>query len=201
MAVDRPSTDAPVPARVATRVATRLMGAPLEISPLTRRQFVVASATLAGSTALAAGSLLSLAGCAGAPSAVPATPNRWIALSTAGLTTGEPRWIEFDTSLDATGARPTPAGTPADSLPASRGGAWLVLEADGSVVAFVPYCTHQLCFFDWESGSARFRCRCHDASFDIDGAVVSGPPPRPLWRYETRASGTDTIEIGWVDKA
>jgi nitrite reductase/ring-hydroxylating ferredoxin subunit len=162
---------------------------------------VAASGALVGATALAGGSLLTLSGCAGGPSAAPATPNRWIVVSTAGLTPGEPRWIEFDTSPGATGAPPTPSGTPADSLPASRGGAWLVLEAEGTIVAFVPNCPHQLCFYDWETASARFRCRCHEAFFSVDGAVISGPPPRPLWRYETRPAGPDTIEIGWIDRA
>jgi Rieske Fe-S protein len=70
-----------------------------------------------------------------------------------------------------------------------------------TVVAFVPNCTHQLCLYDWDTASARFSCRCHDAFFGIDGTVISGPPPRPLWRYETRPGGPDTIEIGWVDRA
>jgi Rieske Fe-S protein len=163
---------------------------------LTRRQFVVGTAALAGASALG------LVGCGASDSSgPPPTPSRWIPISTAGLVAGEPRWIEFDTLPGAAGAPPTPAGTPADSLPTTRGGAWLVLLADGAVVAFVPNCTHQLCFYDWETASTRFRCRCHEAYFGIDGAVISGPPPRPLWRYETRPAGPDTIEIGWVDRA
>jgi len=141
-----------------------------DIPILTRRQFVVGTAALAGASAL-------------------------------GLLAGEPLWIEFDTMPGAAGAHPTPARAPADSLPTTRGGAWLALEPDNTVVAFVPNCTHQLCFYDWETASAGFRCRCHEAFFSVDGAVISSPPPRPLWRYETRPAGPDTVEIGWLDKA
>lgn len=166
---------------------------PAELPLVSRRRFVVGSAALAGA------SVLSLAGCgSGGPAA---TPDRWIPVSVAGLAPGEPRWVEFDVSPGSGGAPATPSGTPADSVPRTRGGAWLVLEAGGSVTAFLPDCTHQLCLYDWDSGTARFECRCHEGYFGLDGAVVSGPPPRPLWRYETRRSGTDTIEIGWVDRA
>jgi nitrite reductase/ring-hydroxylating ferredoxin subunit len=165
-----------------------------DVPALTRRQFVVGTVALGGAAALG------LVGCgASGPSGPPPTPNRWIPISTAGLVAGEPRWIEFDTTPGVPGAPPTPAGTPADSLPPTRGGAWLVLEADGTVVAFVPNCTHQLCFYDWETASARFSCRCHEAFFEVDGAVISGPPP---WRrYGDAAGRPDTIEIGWVDQA
>lgn len=169
---------------------------PPELPLVSRRRFVVGSAALAGASAL------SLAGCrAGGSGGPTATPSHWIPVSIAGLKPGEPRWVEFDASPGSGGAPVTPSGTPADSVPRARGGAWLVLEASGSVAAYLPNCTHQLCLYDWDSVTARFECRCHEGYFGLDGAVISGPPSRPLWRYETRRSGTDTIEIGWVDRA
>lgn len=165
---------------------------PTELHLISRRHFVVGSAALAGA------SVLSLAGCGSGGLA--ATSNHWIPVSIAGLKRGEPRWVEFDVSPGSGGALATPSGTPADSIPPARGGAWLVLWEEGSVAAFLPNCTHQLCLYDWDSGTARFECRCHEGYFGLDGAVVGGPPRRPLWRYETRPSGTDTIEIGWVDR-
>ena len=68
-------------------------------------------------------------------------------------------------------------------------------EADGNIVAFVPNCTHHLCLYDWDSARTQFRCRCHPGTFDVEGRVLGGPPPRPLWRYETRPAGPETIEI------
>jgi menaquinol-cytochrome c reductase iron-sulfur subunit len=29
-------------------------------------------------------------------------------------------------------------------------------------------------------------CPCHSSVFSVDGAVISGPAPRPLDRYETK---------------
>jgi Rieske Fe-S protein len=41
-----------------------------------------------------------------------------------------------------------------------------------------------------------FLCPCHDASFDVEGAVLDGPPPRPLDRYaEHRVTEDGILEI------
>jgi Rieske Fe-S protein len=31
-----------------------------------------------------------------------------------------------------------------------------------------------------------YLCPCHDGHFAIDGAIISGPQPRPLEEYETK---------------
>jgi Rieske Fe-S protein len=175
---------------------------------ITRREFIIGTSALAGASALT----LAVAGCGGSSSSVgPApSPNRWIGISTAGLQAGEPRWVEFDTT--ATTGRPSPSAmptggspttvaesTPEASLPATRGGAWLVKDGSGSIVAFAPFCPHQRCLYDWDAAETRFHCRCHAGFFSIEGAVLGGPPPRPLDRYETRPAGPGAIEIGWVD--
>jgi Rieske Fe-S protein len=41
-------------------------------------------------------------------------------------------------------------------------------------------CTHLGCRVRWSEDEQVFHCPCHDARFDKDGAVLSGPPPRPL---------------------
>jgi nitrite reductase/ring-hydroxylating ferredoxin subunit len=167
---------------------------PHELPILSRREFLV------GSTALAGASLLVVAGCGGGTGQAgpTGTPSRWIRVSTAGLTQGEPRWTESET---ASSPSSTPASdrTPAASAAAGRAGTWLVLEADGSVAAFVPACTHERCFYDWDDASTRFACRCHKGFFTVEGQVISGPPPRPLDRFATRPAGRDAIEIGWLD--
>lgn len=152
---------------------------------ISRRRFVAGSAALAGAAAL------SLAGCGGATGSAggpSATPNRWIRVTTADLTAGVPQLLTFDAA---------PPGTTV----AAQGATWLVREQDGSIVAFVPICTHESCEYEWETATARFTCRCHPGRFSIEGIVLEGPPPRPLWRYETRPAGADAIEIGWVDQA
>ena len=44
-------------------------------------------------------------------------------------------------------------------------------------------CTHLGCQVNWKEESNAFICPCHDASFDRQGNVISGPPPRPLDVY------------------
>jgi len=184
--------------------------------PISRRAFVAGSAALVGSAALGLAGCGSSGGLAALPTSSADITPRWILVSIAGLTHGLPRWVEFDipaaqgvatpqapgvVGSSATASEPTPVlptGTPADSLPSTRGGAWLAPQADGTVAAFAPHCPHRLCLYDWDTPAGEFRCRCHPGLFRVDGSVISGPPPRPLWRYETRPAGPDAIELGWV---
>jgi Rieske Fe-S protein len=77
------------------------------------------------------------------------------------------------------------------SEPAST---WLVKRASGEIVSYDPRCTHANCRYDWSDEGDRFKCACHDGQFALDGAVLAGPPPRPLNRWPNRVVG-DTIEV------
>ena len=44
-------------------------------------------------------------------------------------------------------------------------------------------CTHLGCQVNWKPDRNEFVCPCHDAQFDINGDVLAGPPPRPLYTY------------------
>jgi cytochrome b6-f complex iron-sulfur subunit len=39
------------------------------------------------------------------------------------------------------------------------------------------------CRVTWRTDAQQYICPCHDARFDENGAVVTGPPPRPLDQY------------------
>lgn len=43
-------------------------------------------------------------------------------------------------------------------------------------------CSHLGCLVDWSRNKNRFMCPCHGGTYDIEGNVVSGPPPLPLAR-------------------
>jgi menaquinol-cytochrome c reductase iron-sulfur subunit len=64
--------------------------------------------------------------------------------------------------------------------------AWVVKLSASQLVAFGPQCTHLGCAYHWDDNRGEFLCPCHTSIFAIDGAVVSGPAPRPLDRYDTR---------------
>ena len=64
--------------------------------------------------------------------------------------------------------------------------AWAVKQSDQKVVVFGPQCTHLGCAYHWEEAKSEFLCPCHSSVFSVEGAVISGPAPRPLDRYETK---------------
>jgi Rieske Fe-S protein len=66
-----------------------------------------------------------------------------------------------------------------------EGSAWLVLREADELVAFDPRCPHARCAYEMTDEST-FSCLCHDAFFDLDGNVLSGPPPRPLDEFRVR---------------
>jgi Rieske Fe-S protein len=43
----------------------------------------------------------------------------------------------------------------------------------------------------WEEEEDVYVCPCHDGLFDIDGNVIAGPPPEPLWEYENKVEEGD----------
>lgn len=68
-------------------------------------------------------------------------------------------------------------------------------DRDTSYIAISDRCAHLGCPVRWVSASERFVCPCHGGVYDLLGRRVSGPPPRPLDRFETRVNG-DVVELG-----
>ena len=68
--------------------------------------------------------------------------------------------------------------------------AWREVEQTGTLYAFSDdgavytaldgTCTHLGCIVQWQPDESQFVCPCHSAVFTREGAVVSGPPPRPM---------------------
>jgi cytochrome b6-f complex iron-sulfur subunit len=55
----------------------------------------------------------------------------------------------------------------------------------GGLKAFSAICTHLGCIVSWNASRSSIHCPCHDGFFNpVTGAVVSGPPPKPLVAYE-----------------
>jgi menaquinol-cytochrome c reductase iron-sulfur subunit len=63
-------------------------------------------------------------------------------------------------------------------------------------VAMSNICTHLGCRVRWVSGQGEFFCPCHNGVFDKEGNVVSGPPPRPLDRYEVKVEDDELFILG-----
>ena len=59
-------------------------------------------------------------------------------------------------------------------------------------------CTHEGCTVQYVPGDSLIWCACHNGKFDLEGRVLSGPPPRPLakWLAQREADGGVTIAPG-----
>jgi Rieske Fe-S protein len=109
-------------------------------------------------------------------------------------------WVTLDVD-PATITSGVPTEVPLTFTPVGGGSAvaastWLVKAEDGSFVAYDPRCTHAECAYRWVSQESRFDCLCHKGAFGIDGAVLFGPPPRPLDRFPTQvADGKLEVQV------
>jgi Rieske Fe-S protein len=65
-------------------------------------------------------------------------------------------------------------------------GAYVLTENGQDFVAMSNICTHLGCRVRWIKENQQFYSPCHNGIFAKDGSVVSGPPPRPLDRFETK---------------
>ena len=54
---------------------------------------------------------------------------------------------------------------------------------DGELQVFVATCTHLNCTVSYREDRACIFCACHEGSFDLQGRVLSGPPPQPLRQF------------------
>ena len=60
--------------------------------------------------------------------------------------------------------------------------------------AFSAICTHQGCTVAYNKAGLDIMCPCHGGIYDLNGNVVSGPPPSPLTPYTvTRSGNTLTV--------
>ena len=70
-----------------------------------------------------------------------------------------------------------------------------IIKSDKQLHALSLICTHLGCIVSWHPEEKLLICPCHGGIYDVNGAVLGGPPPRPLPSYEVRLSG-DTVVVG-----
>jgi Rieske Fe-S protein len=141
--------------------------------PLNRRQaLAVIGSSVAGAVLLDA---------CGSGGGTPA-PRGWVAadVDPATLVLDQPVPVRFSGTV---------SGAPV------AGSAWLVKRGSGDLVAYDPRCTHADCAYEW-TDQAQFACLCHEGFFNLDGTVISGPPPRPLDEFGVReVDGKIELEV------
>ncbi len=73
--------------------------------------------------------------------------------------------------------------------------AFLINRSDKGYIALSRVCSHLGCLVEYDKGNSRLLCPCHAGTYDLEGSVLSGPPPSPLAKIAFRVEG-DSIVIG-----
>lgn len=71
----------------------------------------------------------------------------------------------------------------------------VLVDTEKGLRCFSSVCTHLGCIVRWHSDQKRFICPCHKGTFDMDGRVVAGPPPRPLDELKLIVKGDDILVV------
>jgi Rieske Fe-S protein len=69
----------------------------------------------------------------------------------------------------------------------------MVRDAEDSVRAFDPLCTHKSCVLGYNADRRRLDCPCHGSSFDLDGKPQARPATIPLRTYPAVLDGDRII--------
>lgn len=69
----------------------------------------------------------------------------------------------------------------------------LINTSKGELLSFTAVCTHLNCTVQYDSQASLIWCACHNGRFDLNGKVISGPPPRPLEEYKVNIRGENIV--------
>lgn len=70
-------------------------------------------------------------------------------------------------------------------------------EEGDAITVFAVNCTHLGCPVSWFPQSGLFLCPCHGGVYYANGERASGPPPRGLYRYDSRITdGKLQVRLG-----
>ena len=131
---------------------------------------------------------------------------KFLVLTSLGMFAGN-LWILIRSAF-----RKTPAFNPLNICRAADvpvGGVWLfryptqkdpcilIRPDEQTYVAYSQKCTHLSCAVFYSPEKTRLECPCHEGYFSVrDGAVLQGPPPRPLPRVLLERRGDQIVAVG-----
>jgi Rieske Fe-S protein len=72
-----------------------------------------------------------------------------------------------------------------------------IRHQEGAIIAIWNRCAHLGCPVAYSPGGDVYSCPCHGGAYDSLGLVTSGPPPRPLDRFDVKivsADGKDLVK-------
>jgi cytochrome b6-f complex iron-sulfur subunit len=71
----------------------------------------------------------------------------------------------------------------------------LINRPDKGFIVLSRTCTHLGCLVEYHHAQLLLICPCHAGTYDLEGNVLSGPPPKPLTAIPFRIEG-ENIVIG-----
>jgi Rieske Fe-S protein len=71
--------------------------------------------------------------------------------------------------------------------------ALLLLTPEGEYHAVSAVCTHLGCTVQYRNDLHAVWCACHNGTYGLDGRNVSGPPPRPLEKFQVNIRSNEII--------
>ena len=71
--------------------------------------------------------------------------------------------------------------------------ALLVRINDTEWKAFSAVCTHLNCTVQYQESRREIWCACHNGTYDLNGRVASGPPPKPLEELAVNVRGDEVV--------
>lgn len=69
----------------------------------------------------------------------------------------------------------------------------LVRTSGGAWKAFSAVCTHLNCTVQYRPETQQIWCACHNGTFDLNGQVMAGPPPKPLEEFQVHVRGEEVV--------
>ena len=69
----------------------------------------------------------------------------------------------------------------------------LIRTPGGDVRAFSAVCTHLGCIVQYDPAHQGIWCPCHNGRYSLQGANISGPPPKPLTPYAVNVRGGEIV--------
>jgi cytochrome b6-f complex iron-sulfur subunit len=69
----------------------------------------------------------------------------------------------------------------------------LIRSSETDWKALTAVCTHLNCTVQYQENTHQIWCACHNGFYDLNGKVISGPPPKPLDEYVVRIRGDEVV--------
>jgi cytochrome b6-f complex iron-sulfur subunit len=85
-----------------------------------------------------------------------------------------------------------PVGTVKDLIVMGVPSIIIHTQAEG-YIALSRVCTHLGCLVNYNKERQIFICPCHGGTYDLEGNVISGPPPKPLPKYAVRVEDGNIV--------